>query len=86
MEYWKKDLVNAGIDVQAAMLKDTGHGIITKDTTEPLYGKAFMDWRFCYEMISFDSDPLHFIAASICLDRKEISSSQIQDSSNGARR
>ena len=43
MEYWKKDLVDAGIDVQAAMLKDTGHGIITKDTTEPIYGIVLME-------------------------------------------
>jgi len=38
MEYWKKDLVDAGIDVQNAMLKDRGTGIITKDEVEPLYG------------------------------------------------
>jgi hypothetical protein len=41
MEYWKKDVEDAGFDVQSAMLKDTGRGVMTNDPVEPLYGKYF---------------------------------------------
>lgn len=46
MEYWVKDLQAAGFDVPAAMLKDTGTGIITKDKTEPLYGSRYLPRKF----------------------------------------
>ena len=46
MEYWMKDLKEAGFDVQAAMMKDTGTGIITKDPVEPLYGNRYLPRKF----------------------------------------
>lgn len=46
MEYWMKDLQNAGFDIQGAMLKDSGTGIITKDPTEPLYGVQYLPRKF----------------------------------------
>jgi sulfite reductase (ferredoxin) len=46
MEYWAKDLKDAGFDIKSAMLKDTGTGIITKDTTEPLYGSRYLPRKF----------------------------------------
>jgi sulfite reductase (ferredoxin) len=46
MEYWMKDLQAAGIDVQAAMLKDTGTGIITSDPVEPIYGNRYLPRKF----------------------------------------
>jgi sulfite reductase (ferredoxin) len=49
MEYWMQDLKNAGMDpeyIQAAMMKDTGHGIITDDPVEPLYGNRYLPRKF----------------------------------------
>ena len=46
MEYWVKDLNDAGFDVQKEMLKDKGTGIITKDPTEPLYGNRYLPRKF----------------------------------------
>lgn len=46
MEYWMKDLKDAGMDIQAAMMKDTGHGIITSDPVEPLYGNRYLPRKF----------------------------------------
>lgn len=46
MEYWKKDLEDAGIDVKSAMLKDTGRGVITNDPVEPLYGQRYLPRKF----------------------------------------
>jgi len=46
MEYWVKDLNDAGFDIQSAMLKDTGTGIITKDKTEPIYGSRYLPRKF----------------------------------------
>lgn len=46
MEYWMKDLKDAGMDIQAAMLKDTGNGIITDDPVEPLYGNRYLPRKF----------------------------------------
>ena len=41
-----KDLKDAGMDIQAAMLKDTGNGIITSDPVEPLYGNRYLPRKF----------------------------------------
>eukprot|EP01041_Mallomonas_annulata_P007833 gene7833-16024_t len=46
MEYWMKDLNAQGFDIQTAMMKDTGHGIITKDAVEPLYGQRYLPRKF----------------------------------------
>jgi len=48
MEYWLKDIkqVDAGLDVQAEMLKDTGKGVITSDPVEPLYGQRYLPKKF----------------------------------------
>jgi len=46
MEYWLKDLKAEGFDIQSAMLKDTGTGIITKDKVEPLYGQRYLPRKF----------------------------------------
>ena len=46
IEYWSKDLENAGFDVKAAMLKDTGRGIITADKVEPIYGDRYLPRKF----------------------------------------
>jgi sulfite reductase (ferredoxin) len=46
MEYWMKELKNDGFDMQAAMLKDTGTGIITSDPIEPLYGHRYLPRKF----------------------------------------
>lgn len=46
MEYWMKDLVEDGIDIKGAMLKDTGHGVLTKDPVEPLYGQRYLPRKF----------------------------------------
>lgn len=46
MEYWMKDLKDAGMDIQAAMMKDTGNGIITSDPVEPLYGNRYLPRKF----------------------------------------
>jgi sulfite reductase (ferredoxin) len=46
MEYWMKDLKDAGFNIQADMLKDTGHGIITTDPVEPLYGNRYLPRKF----------------------------------------
>ncbi|KAJ1431962.1 hypothetical protein B484DRAFT_448123 [Ochromonadaceae sp. CCMP2298] len=48
IEYWLNDIKNTdpSLDVHAAMLKDTGLGVITKDTTEPLYGQQYLPKKF----------------------------------------
>ena len=46
MEYWYKNINETGIDIQTAMRKDTGHGIITDDKIEPLYGKRYLPRKF----------------------------------------
>jgi len=46
MEYWSKELHEAGFDMQKAMLKDTGTGIITSDPVEPLYGNRYLPRKF----------------------------------------
>lgn len=46
MEYWSKDLKDAGFDIQSAMLKDTGRGIILKDPVEPIYGTRYLPRKF----------------------------------------
>lgn len=46
VQYWVKDNMDAGFDVPAAMLKDTGRGIITSDKTEPLYGNRYLPKKF----------------------------------------
>ena len=46
MEYWMKDIQAAGIDIKAAMTKDTGTGIITSDPVEPLYGNRYLPRKF----------------------------------------
>ena len=46
IEYWAKDLYEAGIDVKSAMLSDSGTGIILKDKVEPLYGAQYLPRKF----------------------------------------
>ena len=46
MEYWMKDIQDMGIDIKAAMLRDTGTGIITKDPIEPIYGNRYLPRKF----------------------------------------
>jgi sulfite reductase (ferredoxin) len=46
MEYWQKPLSDAGFDVQADMMRDTGTGIITDDPTEPIYGNQYLPRKF----------------------------------------
>jgi sulfite reductase (ferredoxin) len=46
MEYWLKELKGAGFDIQSAMLKDNGKGIITSDPVEPLYGHRYLPRKF----------------------------------------
>lgn len=46
MEYWHKDIQETGIDIKEAMLKDTGHGVLTSDPVEPLYGKRYLPRKF----------------------------------------
>lgn len=46
MEYWKKDVQASGFDIQEAMLRDTGKGIITTDPIEPLYGQRYLPRKF----------------------------------------
>lgn len=46
IEYWNKDLTEAGFDIPSAMLKDTGKGIILDDKTEPIYGKQYLPRKF----------------------------------------
>lgn len=46
MEYWSKELKEAGFDIQKEMLKDNGHGIITTDPVEPLYGQRYLPRKF----------------------------------------
>lgn len=45
-EYWVKDLEKGGLDIPAALLKDTGRGVITSDPVEPLYGKQYLPKKF----------------------------------------
>ena len=44
VDYWLKDV--GGIDVKAAMLKDTGRGVILDDPVEPLYGSRYLPRKF----------------------------------------
>ena len=37
MEYWRGDIENKW-DVEKIRMHDTGHGILVKDKTEPIYG------------------------------------------------
>jgi len=46
MEYWMKDLQNEGFDIQKAMMKDTGRGVMTTDPVEPLYGQRYLPRKF----------------------------------------
>jgi len=46
VEYWMKDLQDAGFDIPSAMRKDRGTGIITKDPVEPLYGNRYLPRKF----------------------------------------
>ncbi len=46
IEFWQKDLVDAGMDVAAEAAKDSGTGIITDDPTEPLYGNQYLPRKF----------------------------------------
>ena len=46
LEYWSKDLKDAGFNIKEAMLKDRGTGIITKDAVEPLYGDRYLPRKF----------------------------------------
>lgn len=45
IEVWKKD-IDLGLDVDKAMLHDSGRGIILPDTTEPLYGDRYLPRKF----------------------------------------
>jgi sulfite reductase (ferredoxin) len=44
IEYWRKDI--NGIDIDAAMLKDNGNGIILDHPVEPLYGDLYFPRKF----------------------------------------
>lgn len=44
MEYWTKDL--HGFNIDGAMRKDNGNGIITDDPKEPLYGAQYLPRKF----------------------------------------
>lgn len=44
IEYWAKDV--ADVDIDAAMVKDNGRGIILDHPVEPLYGDLFMPRKF----------------------------------------
>ena len=46
LEYWTKDVNDAGINVGEAMLKDTGLGVIVSDPVEPLYGSRYLPRKF----------------------------------------
>jgi sulfite reductase (ferredoxin) len=46
MEYWKRELLQQGVEVEAAMLKDNGRGIIVADPVEPLYGQKYLPRKF----------------------------------------
>jgi sulfite reductase (ferredoxin) len=46
MEYWMKDIDDLGINIQDAMLKDKGTGIMTDDPVEPLYGSRYLPRKF----------------------------------------
>lgn len=46
VEYWSKDVQDAGIDIQSALMKDTGNGVLTKDPVEPLYGNRYLPRKF----------------------------------------
>ena len=46
IEFWQKDLSDAGLDVSAEASKDSGTGIITDDPTEPLYGNQYLPRKF----------------------------------------
>jgi sulfite reductase (ferredoxin) len=48
IEYWLKDIqaTDPSLDVKAAMLKDTGNGVIINDAVEPLYGQQYLPKKF----------------------------------------
>jgi sulfite reductase (ferredoxin) len=49
MEYWNKDLLNAGVDIRDELLRsenDTVNGVLTSDPVEPLYGARYLPKKF----------------------------------------
>lgn len=46
LEYWSKELKDSGFDIQKEMRHDNGHGILTSDPVEPLYGQRYLPRKF----------------------------------------
>ncbi|CAM9234634.1 unnamed protein product [Phaeothamnion confervicola] len=44
IEYWRKDV--ADVDIDAAMRRDTGRGVVLDHPVEPLYGDLYMPRKF----------------------------------------
>lgn len=46
VEYWYKNIHEAGVDIKEAKSKNTGSGVITNDPVEPLYTKQYLPRKF----------------------------------------
>ncbi|KAG5192967.1 hypothetical protein JKP88DRAFT_195512 [Tribonema minus] len=46
IEYWRRDLLSAGEDPDAAMLRDNGRGAVLAHPVEPLYGDLYLPRKF----------------------------------------